>query len=194
MVSICRSMRSRRLSAELVDGFGTLNFGEAFERGYIELGFDLIGGDTELASEIEEILDLLGRSGSVRGRAVLLAVGGFRRVLRRGVVQPRLGLRVLRLGVLRGLLDSVSVQFVFNAVTDERERFANFGIKLFGRESVREFDFDRGMIGLAAVLRVSRNLFGIGCVEFEHNCVSFLERKDIAPPTAHAVEGAGEWG
>ena len=43
MVSICRSMRSRRLSAELVDGTAALRFGEAFERGNIELGFDLIG-------------------------------------------------------------------------------------------------------------------------------------------------------
>ena len=89
MVSICRSMRSRRLSTELVDGTTALCLCEAFERRHVELGLDLIGGDSVLASEVEEILDLLRTCGSIRGRAILLAVGGFRGVLRRVVIQTR---------------------------------------------------------------------------------------------------------
>lgn len=114
MVSICRSMRSRRLSAELVDGTTALRFGQAFERGHVELRLDLIGRDSVLASEVEKVLDLFRARGSIRGGAVLLAVGGFRGVLRRGVVQTRLGLRVRRLLVLRGLRNSVSVEFGFD--------------------------------------------------------------------------------
>ena len=57
-------MRSGRLSAEFVDGSAALRFGEVFDCGNIELGFDLIGGDSVLSGEIEEILDLFGRCGS----------------------------------------------------------------------------------------------------------------------------------
>ena len=80
---------SGSLSAELVDGTAALRFGEAFERGYVELGLDLFGRDIVLSCEVEEVFDLLRRRRCIGGRAILLVVGGFRGVLRRGVVQPR---------------------------------------------------------------------------------------------------------
>ena len=168
MVSIFRSMRSRSLSAELIDGPAALRLGHAFERGDVELSLDLLRVDAELASEIEEVLDLLGRSGSISGRAVLLAVGRLRRVLRRVVIQPRLGLRVRHLGDRSGLRSRVSVQLGFHAVADEREGLVDFGVELVRGEAIGEFDFDRGMERLAAVFGVSRDFLRLGCVEFQH--------------------------
>ena len=75
MNSILRSMSSRRLSAELVDCAAALCFGQTFERGDIEFCLDLIRGNSVLSGEVEEVLDLLGRSGSIRGRTVFLVVG-----------------------------------------------------------------------------------------------------------------------
>ena len=74
MVSILRSMWSRRLSAEFVDGSATLHFGEAFKGGHIELDLDLVGGDAVLLCEVEKKLDLFRAGRSIRCRAVSLAV------------------------------------------------------------------------------------------------------------------------
>ena len=74
MVSISRSMSSRCLSTELVDGATALRFGEAFEGRHVELVFDLVGGDAVLLCEVEEVFDLLGGRRSIRGRAVPLTV------------------------------------------------------------------------------------------------------------------------
>ena len=65
------------------------------------------------------------------------------------------------------------MQFGFHAVTDHRESFMYAGIELFGREAVRKFDFDGRVVGLAAVLGVSRDFLGVGSVEFQHGWIPF---------------------
>ena len=162
MVSICRSMRSRSLSAELVDGTTALSFREAFESGHVELRLDLIGGDSVLASEVEEVLDLFWGSRGIRGRTVLLAVAVFVLLCRGHLLRIRGVFLRKKSRLLRG---RVSVQFGFNGCTDEIEGFVDFRIELVLRETIREFHLDRGVERLAAVFGISRDFLRIRCVD-----------------------------
>ena len=51
------------------------------------------------------------------------------------------------------------MEFRFNGRADEIEGLVDLRVELILRETVREFHLDRGVERLAAVLRVSRNLF-----------------------------------
>ena len=88
--------------------------------------------------EVEEILDLFRTCRSVRGRAVLLVVGGFHGVLRRGVVQPRLRRRI----VLRRLLRRAFMEFRFNGRADEIEGLVDLRVKLVWCQTIGKFDLD----------------------------------------------------
>ena len=81
------------------------------------------------------------------------------------------------------------MKFSFDGFPDEIERFVDFRVQLFLREAIREFHLDRGMERLAAVLGVSRDLFGVGCVEFEHSCFSFRVEGKKAHPRQIALPG-----
>ena len=163
MVSISRSMSSRCLSTELVDGATALRFGEAFEGRHVELVFDLVGGDAVLLCEVEEVFDLLGGRRSIRGRAVPLTViillrcrGHLLGVLS---VFHREGRRLMR--------RRISFQFGLHAVSELVKGFVDLRIDLFRREPVRKFDFHGDMVRLAAVFRVSRNFLCVCGVELK---------------------------
>ena len=58
------------------------------------------------------------------------------------------------------------MKFGFDRIPDEIEGLMDFGVKLFLRETIGEFHFDRGMERLTAEFGSGRNLFGVGRIEF----------------------------
>ena len=59
----------------------------------------------------------------------------------------------------------ISVQFRFDRIPYEVERFMNPSLQLILSEPVRKFDFDRRMKALARILLPGRNLLRIRRIE-----------------------------
>ena len=61
-----------------------------------------------------------------------------------------------------------------------KQQLVNFTIELFGRKSIRQLDFDAGVIALRRIFTLGRNFLTVRSVQFKHNknlsIICFLEK------------------